>query len=48
MKPRARRIGEKPAPSMNRPNIADVCSALGMRPWVPIIGIIRAEKCVVG
>jgi hypothetical protein len=47
MKPRARRIGEKPTLSTNRLNIADVCSALDMRP-MPIIGMIRAEKWVVG
>jgi hypothetical protein len=48
MTPRARRIGEKPTLGPNRPNIVDACSALGVRPWMPIIGKIRAEKSAVG
>jgi Domain of unknown function (DUF4411) len=39
---------EKPTGSLQRPNIPDVCSALGMRPCMPIVGVIRAEKWVVG
>jgi hypothetical protein len=39
---------EKPTLSLNRPNIPDACSALGMRPCMPIVGVIRAEKWVVG
>ena len=39
---------EKPTLSLNRPNIPDVCTALGMRPCMPIVGVIRAEKWVVG
>ena len=47
MRPRTRRIGEKPKLSTNRPNITDVCPALGTCPWLPVIGMIRAEKWVV-
>jgi len=39
---------EKPTGSLQRPNIPDVCSALGMHPCMPIVGAIRTEKWVVG
>jgi hypothetical protein len=39
---------EKPTGSLQRPNIPDVCAALGMPPCIPIVGVIRAEKWVVG
>jgi predicted nucleic acid-binding protein len=39
---------EKPTGSLQRPNIPDVCTDLGMPPCWPIIGLIRAEKWVLG
>lgn len=39
---------EKPTGSLQRPNIPDVCAALGMPPCMPIVGLIRTEKWVVG
>jgi hypothetical protein len=39
---------EKPTGSLMRPNIPDVCNDLGMQPCWPIVGIIRAEKWVLG
>jgi hypothetical protein len=39
---------EKPTGSLQRPNIPDVCTALKMPPCMPIVGVIRAEKWVVG
>jgi len=39
---------EKPTGSLQRPNIPDVCTALGMRSCMPVVGVIRAEKWVVG
>lgn len=38
---------EKPTFSTNRPNIPDVCSALGVR-TVSLLEVIRAERWVVG
>ncbi|HEV7344990.1 MAG TPA: DUF4411 family protein [Devosia sp.] len=38
---------EKPTGSMNRPNIPDVCSALGMN-TMSLLQLIRAERWVVG
>jgi hypothetical protein len=48
MKPRPRRIDGKQTPIVKRPNITDVCSALGVHPWMPIIGTMRTEEWVVG
>ena len=39
---------EKPTGNLNRPNIPDVCTDLKMQPCWPIVGIIRAEKWVLG
>jgi Domain of unknown function (DUF4411) len=39
---------EKLTGSLQRPNIPDVCADLGMPPCIPIVGIIRAEKWVLG
>ncbi len=39
---------EKPTGSLQRPNIPDVCSDLGMPPCIPIVGIIRTEKWILG
>ncbi len=39
---------EKPTGSLRRPNIPDVCAVLAMPPCIPIVGVIRAEKWVVG
>jgi hypothetical protein len=39
---------EKPTGSMMRPNIRDVCADLGMSDCWAIVGIIRAEKWVIG
>jgi hypothetical protein len=39
---------EKPTGNLQRPNIPDVCSALGMPPCMGLLDLIRAEKWVVG
>lgn len=39
---------EKPTGNLNRPNIPDVCADLKMQPCWPIVGVIRAEKWVLG
>ncbi len=38
---------EKPTGNFNRPNIPDVCNALGM-PWFGVLDVIKAEKWIVG
>lgn len=38
---------EKPTGNMNRPNIPDVCSSLGMKP-MSVLDLIKAEQWVVG
>jgi hypothetical protein len=48
MKRRLRRIDGKQTRIVNRPNITGVCSALGVHPWMPIIGTMRTEEWVVG
>jgi hypothetical protein len=39
---------EKSTGNLNRPNIPDVCADLKMQPCWPIVGVIRAEKWVLG
>jgi hypothetical protein len=39
---------ERPTGNANRPNIPDVCTVLGMPPCMTMVGVIRAEKWVVG
>ena len=39
---------EKPTGSLQRPNIPDICSTLGMPPCMGLLELIRAEKWVVG
>ena len=39
---------EKPTGSLTRPNIPDVCNDLKMPPCMPLIGVVRAEKWVLG
>jgi hypothetical protein len=39
---------EKPAGSLSRPAIPDVCTALGMEPCMGLLDLIRAEKWVIG
>lgn len=39
---------EKPTGSLLRPNIPDVCADLNMPPCMPTVGMIRAEKWVLG
>lgn len=39
---------EKPTGSLQRPNIPDVCTDLGMPRCMPIVGIIRTEKWILG
>jgi hypothetical protein len=38
---------EKPTGSLDRPNIPDVCSAMGMN-CIGLLDVIRAEKWVIG
>jgi len=37
---------EKPSGNLQRPNIPDVCTALGMRPCMGLLELIRAERWV--
>lgn len=37
---------EKPQGTLQRPNIPDVCTALGMRPCMGLLELIRAERWV--
>ena len=37
---------EKPQGTLQRPNIPDVCTALGMRPCMGLLELIRAERRV--
>ena len=37
---------EKPQGTLQRPNIPDVCNALGMRPCMGLLELIRAERWV--
>ena len=39
---------EKPTGNLNRPNIPDVCAALGMMPCIGLLQLIQAEKWVIG
>jgi Domain of unknown function (DUF4411) len=39
---------EKPTGNLNRPNIPDVCEALGMKPCMGLLQFIQAEKWVIG
>jgi hypothetical protein len=40
---------EKPTGNLERPNIPDVCNALGMdNRWFGLLGLIRGEKWVIG
>jgi hypothetical protein len=39
---------EKPTGNLQRPNIPDVCAALGMPPCMGLLDLIRGEKWVVG
>lgn len=39
---------EKPTGVLNRPNIPDVCTTLGMSPCMGLLELIRAEKWVIG
>ena len=39
---------EKPTGNLQRPNIPDVCLALGMPPCMGLLDLIRAEKWVLG
>lgn len=39
---------EKPTGNLNRPNIPDVCAALGMTPCMGLLQLIQAEKWVIG
>lgn len=39
---------EKPTGSLMRPNIPDVCTDLKMPPCMPLVGVIRVEKWVLG
>jgi hypothetical protein len=39
---------EKPTGNLNRPNIPDVCKALGMTPCMGLLQFIQAEKWVIG
>lgn len=39
---------EKPTGNLNRPNIPDVCAALGMPSTLNMLQLIRAERWVVG
>jgi hypothetical protein len=38
---------EKPTGNLERPNIPDVCTAMGMN-WIGLLELIRAEKWVIG
>ena len=39
---------EKPTGNLQRPNIPDVCTALGMLPCMSLLQLIQAEKWVIG
>jgi Domain of unknown function (DUF4411) len=39
---------EKPTGNLQRPNIPDVCTALGMLPCMGLLQLIQAEKWVIG
>lgn len=39
---------EKPTGNLSRPNIPDVCTALGMLPSIGILELIKSEKWVIG